>query len=145
MARAAPIIVTDEPIYLSMSLNSKAVVNEVSMKGAWQGGGPQIQMQFIKGRKPGVFSVLMFLLLAAFFLVFGVGLLMIVATLVVLLLPWLWWKKRQLLQKVQAAQAHYQSGAQNHSSADYGRGVVIEGEVMVKEKTTAPTGSLPDQ
>ncbi len=75
---------------------------------------------------------------------------MIIATVAVLLLPWLWWKKKQLLKKMQQmqemhrAQSGYQDGYQREFSAApddnaTNQGVIIEGEVVVKNDESNKT------
>jgi len=98
------------------------------MKGSWQSGTPRMQFQFGQGKRPGFFSLIVIALALGLFLVFGIGLLMIAATLFVLMLPWLWWKKRKLIERMQQAQAAYQ--AQQDPAAS---GVIIEGEVVQRE------------
>lgn len=99
------------------------------MKGSWQSGSPRMQFQFGQGKKPGFFSLLIIAFALGLFLVFGIGLLMIAATLLVLMLPWLWWKKRQLIARMQQAQAAYQAQQQDPAA----NGVIIEGEVLQRE------------
>jgi len=101
------------------------------MKGSWQGGAPHMQFQFGKGKKPGFLSLIVIALALGLFLVFGIGLLMIAATLLVLMLPWLWWKKRKLIARMQQAQAAYQAQQQDPSAS----GVIIEGEVVQRESS----------
>ena len=60
---------------------------------------------------------------------------MIAATLFVLMLPWLWWKKRKLIERMQQAQAAYQAQQQDPTAS----GVIIEGEVVQQERS--PSGS----
>jgi len=105
------------------------------MKGSGQSGAARMQFQFGQGKKPGVISLIVIGLTLGLVLVFGIGLLMIAATLFVLLLPWLWWKKRQLVARMQQAHAVYQS-----QQDLAGAGVIIEGEVVYPqgEKTAAP-------
>lgn len=107
------------------------------MKQSWQSGPQPVFVNIGKARSGGVFSVIFMVLAALAFLVFGVGLLMIVATVAVLLLPWLWWKKKQLLKKMQqmqqmhAAQGGYSAGPVGDTND---KGVIIEGEVIVKNE-----------
>jgi UPF0716 family protein affecting phage T7 exclusion len=107
------------------------------MKGTGQQGTPRMQFQFGTGKKPGFFTLLLIGISVGLFLVFGIGLLMIAATLLVLMLPWLWWKKRQLIQRMQQAQAEYQAQQQDPSAS----GVIIEGEILQRE----PEHSLNQQ
>lgn len=102
------------------------------MKGSWQGDAPKMQFQFAQGKKPSFFSLLLIALALGFFLVFGIGLLMIAATLLVLLLPWLWWKRRKLMARMQQAQASYQAQQQDPMAS----GVIIEGEVVQSTSQT---------
>ncbi len=111
------------------------------MKQSWQSGPPPLFIHLGKKRGGGLFSVIFMVLAALAFLVFGVGLLMIIATVAVLLLPWLWWKKKQLLKKMQQMQEMHR--AQGGYQGDYStapadnmnnKGVVIEGEVIVKDE-----------
>jgi hypothetical protein len=106
------------------------------MKGSWQSGTPRMQFQFGQGKRPGFLSLIVIALALGLFLVFGIGLLMIAATLFVLMLPWLWWKKRKLIERMKQAQAAYQ--AQQDPAAS---GVIIEGEVVQREgpSSAAPT------
>lgn len=115
------------------------------MKQSWQ-SGPPVFINIGKKRGGGLFSVIFMVLAALAFLVFGVGLLMIIATVAVLLLPWLWWKKKQLLKKMQQmqemhrAQGGYQSGysaAPDDNATN--QGVIIEGEVVVKNDESNKT------
>ncbi len=99
------------------------------MKGSWQSGAPRMQFQFGQGKKPGFFSLIVIALALGLFLVFGIGLLMIAATLLVLMLPWLWWKKRKLIERIQQAQAAYQAQQTDPAAS----GVIIEGEVVQRE------------
>jgi hypothetical protein len=92
--------------------------------------------QFGQGKKPGFFSLLLIVLTVGLFFVFGIGLLMIAATLVVLMLPWLWWKKRKLIARMREAQAAYQAQQQDPSAS----GVIIEGEVVQTGRAT-PQGT----
>ncbi len=103
------------------------------MNGSWQNGSPKMQFQFGSGKKPSLVSVILIAITLALFLVFGIGLLMIVATLLVLMLPWLWWKKRQLIQRMQQAKTAYQAQQQDPSAS----GVVIEGEVVERDPPQA--------
>lgn len=98
------------------------------MKGSWQSGAPRMQFQFGQGKRPGFFSLIVIAFALGLFLVFGIGLLMIAVTLFVLMLPWLWWKKRKLIERMQQAQAAYQA-QQGHATS----GVIIEGEVVQRE------------
>lgn len=100
------------------------------MKNSWQQGPDPVLFRLGRTKPPGVFGLLLIIVAALFFLVFGVGILMLVATLAVLFLPWLWWKRRQLLQKMAAAQAQYQQQA----PTDRQSGIVIEGEVIRADK-----------
>ncbi len=120
------------------------------MKQSWQSGPPPVFINIGKKRGGGLFSVIFMVLAALAFLVFGVGLLMIIATVAVLLLPWLWWKKKQLLKKMQQmqemhrAQSGYQGGYESqYSAAQDGnsahQGVIIEGEVVVKNDESNKT------
>jgi hypothetical protein len=96
------------------------------MKNSWQPG--QNPFMFRMGAKPpGLFGLLLIAVGLLFFIVFGVGILMLAATLAVLLLPWLWWKRRQLMQKMAAARSQYE---QQQASPSSQSGVVIEGEVI---------------
>ncbi|WP_306518492.1 hypothetical protein [Rheinheimera sp.] len=111
------------------------------MKQSWQSGSQPVFINIGKTRSGGLFSVIFMVLAALAFLVFGVGLLMIIATVAVLLFPWLWWKKKQLLKKMQQMQEMHraQSGYQSEYSAApddnlNNKGVVIEGEVIVKNE-----------
>lgn len=103
------------------------------MKGSWQSGSPHMQFQFGQGKKPGFLSLIVIALALGLFLVFGIGLLMIAATFLVLMLPWLWWKKRKLLERMRQAQAAYQAQQQDPATS----GVIIEGEVVQREPGTA--------
>lgn len=117
------------------------------MKDSGPSGPSPVFVQLGKTRSGGVFSVILMLLAALAFLVFGVGLLMIIATVAVLLLPWLWWKKKQLLKKMQQMQQQiYGAGgaAQGNTGAHSAyretreqgaSGVIIEGEVIVKSES----------
>lgn len=116
------------------------------MSGFGQKGPVFIQLK--SGRPANWFSLLLLLVGGLFLLVFGVWLLLIVATLLVLLLPYLWWKKRKLVQKMQAqmdqfrqSQANSQNdmgtaGATTAHRADHTApsGLVIEGEVLQKRQ-----------
>lgn len=112
------------------------------MKDSGPSGPSPVFIQIGKSRSGGVFSVILMLLAALAFLVFGVGLLMIIATLAVLLLPWLWWKKKQLLKKMQQMQQQmYEAGGAAQGNSAYraqreqnASGVIIEGEVIVKSE-----------
>ena len=106
------------------------------MNGSWQGPPPKMAFQFGQGKKPGFFSLLLIVLTVGLFFVFGIGLLMIAATLVVLMLPWLWWKKRKLIARMREAQAAYQAQQQDPSAS----GVIIEGEVVQTGRAT-PQGT----
>jgi Zn-dependent protease with chaperone function len=114
------------------------------MKGSWQSGTPRMQFQFGQGKRPGFFTLIVIAFALGLFLVFGIGLLMIAATLLVLMLPWLWWKKRKLIARMQQAQAAYQAQQQDPAAS----GVIIEGEVVQREPaqsssaTTANTQKL---
>ncbi|OBP14363.1 hypothetical protein A5320_11325 [Rheinheimera sp. SA_1] len=99
------------------------------MKGSWQSGTPRMQFQFGQGKRPGFFTLIVIAFALGLFLVFGIGLLMIAATLLVLMLPWLWWKKRKLVARMQQAQAAYQAQQQDPAAS----GVIIEGEVVQRE------------
>ncbi|RVU37527.1 hypothetical protein EOE67_10100 [Rheinheimera riviphila] len=99
------------------------------MKGSWQSGAPRMQFQFGQGKKPGFLSLIVIALALGLSLVFGIGLLMIAATLLVLMLPWLWWKKRKLIERMRQAQAAYQAQQQDPAAS----GVIIEGEVIASE------------
>ena len=103
------------------------------MKGSWQGHPPKMAFQFGQGKKPGFFSILLIVLTVGLFFVFGIGLLMIAATLLVLMLPWLWWKKRKLFARMREAQAAYQAQQQDPSAS----GVIIEGEVVQSARSTS--------
>lgn len=103
------------------------------MKGSWQSGSPHMQFQFGQGKKPGFLSLIVIAVALGLFLVFGIGLLMIAATFLVLMLPWLWWKKRKLLERMRQAQAAYQAQQQDPAAS----GVIIEGEVVQREPGTA--------
>lgn len=103
------------------------------MKGSWQSGSPQMQFQFGQGKKPGFLSLIVIAFALGLFLVFGIGLLMIAATFLVLMLPWLWWKKRKLLERMRQAQAAYQAQQQDPAAS----GVIIEGEVVQREPGAA--------
>lgn len=105
------------------------------MKGSWQSGAPRMQFQFGQGKKPGFLSLIVIALALGLFLVFGIGLLMIAATLLVLMLPWLWWKKRKLIERMRQAQAAYQAQQQDPAAS----GVIIEGEVLDREPSGATT------
>lgn len=107
------------------------------MKGSWQSGSPRMQFQFGQGKKPGLLSLVVVGLSIGIFLVFGIGLLMIAATLLVLMLPWLWWKKRKLIERMQQAQAAYQAQQQDPSAS----GVIIEGEVLQREPPQTASAS----
>ena len=107
------------------------------MKGSWQSGSPRMQFQFGQGKKPGFFSLIVIVLALGLFLVFGIGLLMIAATLLVLMLPWLWWKKRKLIERMQQAQAAYQAQQQDPAAS----GVIIEGEVVQRDSSTTAAGT----
>ncbi len=116
------------------------------MKDSGPSGPSPVFIQLGKTRSGGVFSVIFMLLAALAFLVFGVGLLMIIATVAVLLLPWLWWKKKQLLKKMQQMQQTYGAAAQSNSAYGSQReqstsGVIIEGEVIVKSDVVDHKGS----
>lgn len=116
------------------------------MKDSGPSGPSPVFIQLGKTRSGGVFSVILMLLAALAFLVFGVGLLMIIATVAVLLLPWLWWKKKQLLKKMQQMQQTYGAAAQGNSAYGAQReqsasGVIIEGEVIVKSDAVDHKGS----
>lgn len=111
------------------------------MKGSWQSGSPRMQFQFGQGKRPGFFSLLVIGLALGLFLVFGIGLLMIAATLVVLMLPWLWWKKRKLIERMRQAQAAYQAQQQDPSAS----GFIIEGEVVQRESSQSGTATTKAQ
>ena len=96
------------------------------MKGSWQGDSPKMQFQFGQGKRPGFLGLLFIALFLGLFLVFGIGLLMIAATIFVLMLPWLWWKKRKFFEQMRQAQAAYQAQQQDPTAS----GVIIEGEVV---------------
>jgi hypothetical protein len=116
------------------------------MSGFGQKGPVFIQLK--SGRPANWFSLILLLAGGLFLLVFGVWLLLIVATLLILLLPYLWWKKRKLVQKMQAQMDQFrQSQANNHNDmgaagastahrADHPApsGLVIEGEVLQKRQ-----------
>ncbi len=87
------------------------------MKGSWQSGAPRMQFQFGQGKKPGFLSLIVIAFALGLFLVFGIGLLMIAATLLVLMLPWLWWKKRKLIERMRQAQAAYQAQIKSRSGS----------------------------
>lgn len=110
--------------------------------------GP-VFIQFKGGRPASWISVFVLIAGGLFFLVFGVWLLMIVATLLVLSLPYLWWKKRKLMQQVQAQMQQFQQyqSTQSHETFNepstaagdqtnqaMASGVVIEGEVLQKRQ-----------
>ncbi|TXH94307.1 MAG: hypothetical protein E6Q75_13515 [Rheinheimera sp.] len=110
--------------------------------------GP-VFIQFKSGRPASWFSLLLLIAGALFLFVFGVWLLMIVATLLVLLLPYLWWKKRKLMRQMQAHMQQFrqqQAGAEpaDINTAGQGQspvqqpkgnsGLVIEGEVLQKRQ-----------
>ncbi|MDZ7869678.1 MAG: hypothetical protein U5L02_10880 [Rheinheimera sp.] len=108
--------------------------------------GP-VFIQFKSGRPASWFNVLLLLAGGLFLLVFGVWLLLIVATLLVLFLPYLWWKKRKLVQQMQAQMDQFrqsQPNDQNEGAAGPGTanrandatasGLVIEGEVLQKRQ-----------
>lgn len=97
--------------------------------------GP-VFIRFGSGRTPGLFSVLLTLLILAVLFVAGVWLFMLAATVLVLALPYLWWKKRKLQQQVAAMMQAQQAAYHGQSARDPGdldqSGVVIEGEVITK-------------
>ncbi len=110
--------------------------------------GP-VFIQFKSGRPASWFSLLLLVAGGLFLFVFGVWLLMIVATLLVLLLPYLWWKKRKLMRQMQAHMQQFsqqQAGAEaadiNPATQSQTRtqqpgansGLVIEGEVLQKRQ-----------
>lgn len=110
--------------------------------------GP-VFIQFKGGRPASWFSLLLLIAGGLFLFVFGVWLLMIVATLLVLLLPYLWWKKRKLMRQMQAHMQQFsqqQAGAEpadiNPAAQTQTRpqqpganpGLVIEGEVLQKRQ-----------
>lgn len=97
------------------------------MNNSGQQGPNPFVFRFKQAKPPGILGLFLILAGALFLLVFGVGILMLVATVAVILLPWLWWKRRQLLKKMASAQARYQ---QEQASSTSQSGVVIEGEVI---------------
>jgi|GEM_PF-2339473 len=111
------------------------------MKGSWQSGAPRMQFQFGQGKRPGFLSLIVIAFALGLFLVFGIGLFMIAATLLVLMLPWLWWKKRKLIERMRQAKAAYQAQQQDPAAS----GVIIEGEVIESDggprETSASTTS----
>lgn len=111
------------------------------MKGSWQSGSPRMQFQFGQGKRPGIFSLIVIGFAIGLFLVFGIGLLMIAATLLVLMLPWLWWKKRKLIERMRQAQAAYQAQQQDPAAS----GVIIEGEVVQREPSQPASAATKGQ
>lgn len=111
------------------------------MKGSWQSGSPRMQFQFGQGKRPGIFSLIVIGFAIGLFLVFGIGLLMIAATLLVLMLPWLWWKKRKLIERMRQAQAAYQAQQQDPSAS----GVIIEGEVVQRGPSQSASATAKAQ
>lgn len=116
------------------------------MSGFGQRGPVFIQVK--GGRPAGWLSLLLLIAGALFLLVFGVWLLMILATLLVLFLPYLWWKKRKLMRQMQAHMQQYteQQGsaptdinpssqpARQARQTGADSGFVIEGEVLQKRQ-----------
>ena len=94
------------------------------MKNFGQQGPNPFMFRFKQAKPPGLFGLFFILAGTLFLLVFGVGMLMLAATLAVVLLPWLWWKRRQFMQRMAQAQAQQQTMDPSSS------GVVIEGEVL---------------
>lgn len=113
------------------------------MKHSWQKGASPFSFRLNTAKPPGLFSIFLIIMGLVVFLFFGIGILMLAATVAVLLLPWIWWKRRQLL-KAMAQQRAYDTadGAvyreNNYRSEDAGpdsgsvQGIIIEGEVIDK-------------
>jgi len=101
------------------------------MSQQWRQNTQGFRIKFKNQSAIGNFLTLFAIFAAAAFLLFvGVWIFFLLLTIGVLLLPWLWWKRRQLIKKMQQA-ATYQSTSTTHTSATTGR--VFEGEVITTE------------
>jgi len=78
-------------------------------------------------------TVLAVLAAAALLLVVGVWIFFILLTIGVLLLPWLWWKRRKLIQRMRAQAEAFQAAAANGAEPTAGAGRVFEGEIIATE------------
>lgn len=98
------------------------------MSQPWRQSTEGFRMKFKQQGALGNFITLFAILAgAALLLVVGVWLFFILLTIGVLLLPWLWWKRRQLIQRMQQA-AHFQHRQAEGAEPTAGR--VFEGEVI---------------
>lgn len=116
------------------------------MSGSGQKG--PLFFQFKSGRPTSWFSLLMLLVAGVFLFMFGIWLLLIVATILVLLLPYLWWKKRKFIRQVKAQMDRYEQQQQQASGQptdinpptsrsqkpEQSGGLVIEGQVLQKRQ-----------
>lgn len=104
------------------------------MSQQWRQNSQGFRMKFKNQSKFGsVITVLALLAGAALLLVVGVWIFFILLTLGVLLLPWLWWKRRKLIQRMQAQAAAYQNATANHGNTSATGGRVYEGEIIATE------------
>jgi threonine/homoserine/homoserine lactone efflux protein len=104
------------------------------MSQQWRQNGQGFRIKFKNQSPLGNFITLLVILAgAALLLVVGVWLFFILLTIGVLLLPWLWWKRRKLIQRMQAQAAAYQSASHSNDGARETAGRVFEGEVITTE------------
>ena len=104
------------------------------MSQQWRQNSQGFRMKFKNQSTFGsVITILALLAGAALLLVVGVWIFFILLTLGVLLLPWLWWKRRKLIQRMQAQAAAYQSASHSTDGARETAGRVFEGEVITTE------------
>lgn len=104
------------------------------MSQQWRQNTQGFRIKF-KNQSPLGNFITLFVILAgaALLLVVGVWLFFILLTIGVLLLPWLWWKRRKLIQRMQAQAAAYQSASHSTDGERETAGRVFEGEVITTE------------
>jgi len=101
-------------------------------------GPRRIQWLYLNQPSRSWFQLLVGAMFLGLLLFFGIWLLMIAATVAVLLLPYFYWKKRKLIQRMQQYQQQYQQQYHSQQTASESTtshsGVVIEGEVIERGK-----------
>ncbi len=104
------------------------------MSQQWRQNSQGFRIKFKNQSALGNFiTILAVLAGAALLLVVGVWIFFILLTIGVLLLPWLWWKKRKLIQRMRAQAEAYQAASGQQGQANTGAGRVFEGEVIATE------------
>lgn len=104
------------------------------MSQQWRQNSQGFRIKFKNQSAAGNFiTILAVLAGAALLFIVGVWIFFILLTIGVLLLPWLWWKKRKLIQRMRAQAEAYQKASSQQGENNAAAGRVFEGEVIATE------------